>query len=448
MLRVNPYPVHTMSVVPNALDAIPTARADCALAERYAAIRGRSVELARPLSAEDAMLQSMPDASPAKWHLAHTAWFFEQFVLGASPGYQPLNADWHYLFNSYYNSVGPMHTRTQRGVLSRPSLDAVLAYRMQVDARMARGFERGDFELPAQQCIALGLQHEQQHQELLLTDIKHALWCNPLKPVYRDDLAQPTAAKTTPLRWIDGVDGIVEIGAPPWPGAPSMDTQAAFAFDSESPRHRVLLQRHALASRPVTNAEYRAFIDDDGYRTPQHWLSAAWNRVQTEAWHAPLYWEDDHAHAFTLGGMRAIDPNAPVAHVSYFEADAFARWAGARLPTEAEWEHAAAALPVRGNFVEVDVLQPMAGAGAHDGLQQMFGDVWEWTASAYAPYPGFRALPGSLGEYNGKFMCGQQVLRGGSCASPAGHLRASYRNFFYPPDRWQFSGVRLAKDRP
>ena len=435
------------------------------LAERYAAIRGHSVGLAAPLSPEDAMLQSMPDTSPAKWHLAHTTWFFEQFVLGASPGYKPVNADWHFLFNSYYNSVGPMHARTQRGVLSRPSLDDVLGYRMQVDARMARGFERGDFESQAQQCIALGLQHEQQHQELLLTDIKHALWCNPLKPGYRDDLAQPIATNATALRWIDGAEGIVEIGAPTWPGARSMDrcASAQFAFDSESPRHRVLLQRHALASRPVTNAEYRAFIDDDGYRTPEHWLSAAWNRVQTEAWHAPLYWDDDHAQEFTLGGMRAIDPNAPVAHVSYFEADAFARWAGARLPTEAEWEHAAAALPVRGNFVEGHRLHPAGDVEADNdlrqtdlqqtGLQQtdlkqMFGDVWEWTASAYAPYPGFRALPGSLGEYNGKFMCGQQVLRGGSCVSPADHLRASYRNFFYPPDRWQFSGVRLAKDRP
>ena len=432
--------------------ALNAPAASIELAKRYAAVRARSVGLTTPLSPEDAMLQSMPDTSPAKWHLAHTTWFFEQFVLGALPGYKPFNADWHYLFNSYYNSVGPVHARTQRGVLSRPSLDEVLAYRMEVDARMARGFERGDFESQAQQCIALGLQHEQQHQELLLTDIKHALWCNPLKPAYRDDLAQPIATNATPLRWVDGFDGIVEIGAPPWPGAPSMDRcaseQFAFAFDSESPRHRVLLQRHALASRPVTNAEYRAFIDDDGYRTPQHWLSAAWSRVQIEGWQAPLYWDAGHAHEFTLGGMRAIDPNAPVVHVSYFEADAFARWAGARLPTEAEWEHAAAALPVQGNFVEGDVLQPVADAKTHDGLQQMFGDVWEWTASAYAPYPGFRALPGSLGEYNGKFMCGQQVLRGGSCTSPADHLRASYRNFFYPPDRWQFSGLRLAKDRP
>ena len=408
------------------------------------------------------MVQSMPDASPAKWHLAHTTWFFEQFVLGALPGYTPIHADWHFLFNSYYNSVGPMHARTQRGVLSRPSLDQVLAYRLEVDARMTRRFMRGDFELQAQQHIALGLQHEQQHQELLLTDIKHALWCNPLKPAYRDDLAQPLAASIVPVRWIDGSEGIVGMGAPPWPDASSLDRvasgQPGFAFDNESPRHSVLLQPHALASRPVTNAEYRRFIEDDGYRTSALWLSAGWTRAQSEAWHAPLYWDDDLALEFTLGGMRPINPDAPVAHVSYFEADAYARWAGARLPTEAEWEHAASTLPVCGNFVEADLLHPSAEGGTDaisraacvepNDLRQMFGDVWEWTASAYAPYPGFRSLPGALGEYNGKFMCGQQVLRGGSCASSADHLRASYRNFFQPPDRWQFSGLRLAKDRP
>ena len=439
-----------------------TAAAPSELAGRYAAIRGRSVVLAAPLSAEDAMVQSMPDASPAKWHLAHTTWFFEQFVLGALPGYTPIHADWHFLFNSYYNSVGPMHARAQRGVLSRPSLEQVLAYRLEVDARMACRFVRGDFELQAQQRIALGLQHEQQHQELLLTDSKHALWCNPLKPAYRDDLARPLAANPAPLRWIDGSEGIVGMGAPLWPDASSLDRlapgQPTFAFDNESPRHRVLLQPHALASRAVTNAEYRSFIADDGYRTSALWLSAGWMRAQSEAWHAPLYWDDDLAHEFTLGGMRPIDPDAPVAHVSYFEADAFARWAGARLPTEAEWEHAASVLPVRGNFVEADLLHPVADGGADaaaraagvrpNDLRHMFGDVWEWTASAYAPYPGFRTLRGALGEYNGKFMCGQQVLRGGSCISSADHVRASYRNFFQPPDRWQFSGLRLAKDRP
>jgi ergothioneine biosynthesis protein EgtB len=436
-----------------------------ALAARFDAVRARSRRLAAPLSPEDAMVQSMPDASPAKWHLAHTTWFFEQFVLGARPGYAPVNVDWHYLFNSYYNSVGPMHARPRRGLLSRPSLDAVLGYRDAIDARMRDGFVRGDFDTPLRQRIALGLHHEQQHQELLLTDIKHALWCNPLKPAYRDDLAEPQVTEASPLRWIEGAEGVVEIGAPPWPDAD------AFAFDSESPRHRVLLQPHALASRPVINAEYRAFIEDGGYATATLWLSEGWARVQADGWHAPLYWDEDHARVFTLGGLRDLDPQAPVAHLSYFEADAYARWAGARLPTEAEWEHAAEGLPVRGNFVEADHLHPMpcrpdrsegpallaSGEGeeqqilrrAQDDsvqLQQMYGDVWEWTASAYTSYPGFRELPGALGEYNGKFMCGQFVLRGGSCASPRDHLRASYRNFFMPPDRWQFSGLRLAKD--
>ena len=430
------------------------ALAEPELAERYRRVRGRSLALAAPLSPEDAMVQSMPDASPAKWHLAHTTWFFEQFVLGRRAGYAPVNVHWNYLFNSYYNGVGPMHARLQRGLLSRPTLAEVLAYRHEVDARMARAFERGDladdpFTDDVARRITLGLQHEQQHQELLLTDIKHALSCNPLKPAYRENLARSLVTAASEMRWIDGFEGIGEIGAPRWPEArPRSMEQAGFAFDCESPRHRVLLQPHALANRPVSNAEFRDFIDDGGYRTPALWLSEGWARAQAEGWHAPLYWDDDHAHAFTLRGICAIDPHAPVVHVSYYEADAYARWAGARLPTEAEWEHAAATRPMRGNFVEADVLQPTAPVSNDRELQQMFGDVWEWTASAYTPYPGFRALPGVLGEYNGKFMCGQQVLRGGSCVSPAEHLRASYRNFFHPPDRWQFSGLRLAKDRP
>ncbi|MGI8561113.1 MAG: ergothioneine biosynthesis protein EgtB [Luteimonas sp.] len=412
-----------------------------ALAARFDAVRAHSLQLAAPLSPEDAMVQSMPDASPAKWHLAHTTWFFEQFVLGTRPGYAPVNADWHYLFNSYYNSVGPMHARPRRGLLSRPSLEQVLDYRHQIDARMRDGFRRGDFDASLRQRITLGLHHEQQHQELLLTDIKHALCCNPAKPAYRDDLVDPPTTPASPLQWIEGAEGVVEIGAPPWPGA------EAFAFDSESPRHQVLLRPHALASRPVSNAEYRTFIDDGGYASATLWLSEGWARLQADAWHAPLYWDEEHAREFTLGGQRAIDPQAPVAHLSYFEADAYARWAGARLPTETEWEHAAASLPVRGNFVETGLLHPGAEAEAGEGLRQMYGDVWEWTASAYTPHPGFRELPGALGEYNGKFMCGQFVLRGGSCASPCDHLRASYRNFFMPPDRWQFSGLRLARDR-
>ncbi|MGV8922270.1 MAG: ergothioneine biosynthesis protein EgtB [Thermomonas sp.] len=417
---------------------------DASLDARYRSVRSRTRALAAPLSPEDATVQSMDDTSPSKWHLAHTTWFFEQFVLGMRDGYRAVQDDWDYLFNSYYNSVGPMHARPQRGLLTRPGLAQVISYRDEIDARMARGFERGDFDDEALQRIMLGLQHEQQHQELLLTDIKHAFSRSPLRPAYREDLKHVgggMAASPVPLRWITGSEGVVEIGAPVWP------EHQDFAFDSETPRHRVLLQPHALASRPVSNAAYREFIDDGGYRNPNLWMSEGWARVQDEAWTHPLYWDDECDREFTLGGMRAIDPDAPVSHLSYYEADAFARWAGARLPTEAEWEHAAATLPVRGNFVEDDALHPQA-CEQGGGLQQMFGDVWEWTSSAYMPYPRFRTLPGALGEYNGKFMCGQWVLRGGSCASPGDHLRASYRNFFHPPSRWQFSGLRLAKDLP
>jgi len=388
------------------------------------------------------MMQSMADASPAKWHLAHTTWFFERFVLAARASYRAVDGGWERLFNSYYQSVGPMHPRAQRGLLSRPGLAEVLGYREEIDTRIARAFERGDLDGEQRQRIELGLHHEQQHQELLLTDIKHALWCNPLKPAYRDDLA-PVRGDARPLHWLPAAETVVEIGAPAWPTAGT-----GFAYDIESPRHRVLMPAHALASRPVSNAEYRAFIDDGGYRAPMLWLSEGWNRINAEGWRRPLYWDDDLEREFTLGGVRAIDPAAPVCHLSYFEADAFARWAGARLPTEVEWENAAAQVPVEGNFVEDDVLHPASADSALDHYtpQQLFGDVWEWTSSAYAAYPGFREMPGALGEYNGKFMCGQQVLRGGSCASARDHLRASYRNFFYPPDRWQFSGLRLARD--
>ena len=435
----------TSPVLPGTAASMDRAAESKPPAVRYHDVRARTQALAAPLSPEDATVQSMDDTSPSKWHLAHTTWFFEQFVLGMRDAYRAVHEDWDYLFNSYYNSVGPMHARPHRGLLTRPGLAQVLAYRDEIDARIARGFERGDFDGEAQQRITLGLHHEQQHQELLLTDIKHAFSCNPLRPAYRDDLQRRSgvtvAASLPSLAWIAGSEGLVEIGAPAWPA------HQAFAFDSETPRHHVLLHSHALANRPVSNAEYRGFIDDGGYRDAGVWMSEGWSQVQDEAWAHPLYWDDDCDREFTLGGMRAIDPNAPVSHLSYYEADAFARWAGARLPTEAEWEHAAATRPVRGNFVDSDALHPQAGEDG-DGLQQMFGDVWEWTSSAYMPYPRFRTLPGALGEYNGKFMCGQWVLRGGSCASPADHLRASYRNFFHPPDRWQFSGLRLAKDLP
>ena len=409
------------------------------LAVRFDRVRARSRALAAPLSPEDAQVQSMEDCSPAKWHLAHTTWFFERFVLAARDGYVPFDADFDFLFNSYYQSVGTMHARPQRGLVTRPRLSRVLEYREAIDARMRDRLERDDLDAHARQVLLLGTHHEQQHQELLLTDIKHAFWCNPLNPAYRDDL--PLAAgRETPVEWVESDERIVEVGAPAWPHA------SAFAYDNESPRHRVLVPAHALASRPVSNAEYRAFIEDGGYRNAGLWMSEGFARVQREGWARPLYWDEDLQREFTLGGMRDIDPHAPVCHISYFEVDAYARWAGVRLPTEFEWESAANGHAVDGHFAEdAGGLHPRA-ATAGRGLRQLFGDVWEWTSSAYMPYPGFRPLPGSLGEYNGKFMCGQWVLRGGSCATPPAHVRASYRNFFYPPDRWQFSGLRLARD--
>ncbi len=393
------------------------------------------MDLCAQLSAEDLQLQSMPDASPGKWHLAHTTWFFEQFVLGRDPAYQPRDPAWNYLFNSYYQSVGPMHARPRRGMLSRPSLDQVRDYRHRIDEAVGVLLERED-DVELATLVELGLQHEQQHQELLLTDIKHAFWCNPLKPAYRAPIALPEAANAVPLRFVEGGDDIVEIG----------HRGEGFAFDNETPRHRVLLHPHALANRLVTNGEYLVFVHEGGYREPGLWLSDGWATVQREGWQHPIYWQDDLASEFTLAGVRALDPKEPVCHLSYYEAEAFARWAGGRLPTEAEWESAAQAVAVRGNLQDEGRYQPCA-ASAGDGLLQLYGDVWEWTASPYVSYPGFRPLPGALGEYNGKFMCGQQVLRGGSCATPRDHLRASYRNFFPPQARWQFAGLRLGQDR-
>lgn len=410
-----------------------------ALLFRYQSVRATSLALAAPLSAEDAMVQSMPDASPAKWHLAHTTWFFERFVLATQDGYQAIEPAWDVLFNSYYQSIGPMHPRPQRGLLSRPTLPAVLGYRLQADDRIERALTAGDLDEDAQRRIVVGLHHEQQHQELLLTDIKHALWCNPLRPAYREDLRVATAP-AAPLQWIARDEQLGHVGAPAWPEA------VGFAFDNESPRHRVLVPAHALASRPVNNAEYRAFIDAGGYRDPALWLSDGWALASAAGWSHPLYWEADLEHEFTLAGMRALDPDAPVCHLSQYEADAFARWAGARLPTETEWETQAATQPLRGNFLDNDALHPQPARKPSAPLQQLFGDVWEWTSSAYLPYPGFQPMAGSLGEYNGKFMSGQSVLRGGSCATPRDHVRASYRNFFHAQDRWQFSGVRLARD--
>lgn len=405
------------------------------ISDAYRAVRARSCALAAPLSAEDACVQSMPDASPAKWHLAHTSWFFERFVLAAhAPGYREFHERFEYLFNSYYFTVGQMHLRPRRGLITRPSLTEVLDYRAHVDAAVAKLLEREQGNPELEFLVVLGMHHEQQHQELLLTDIKHLFAQNPLLPAYVERPG-PVADDAAPLRWIRGGAGLVEVG----------HAGEGFAFDNETPRHRVLLGEHSLASRLVTNAEYREFIDAGGYAEPALWLSDGWSTVVAEDWNRPLYWQEDLAQEFTLAGLGPIQPDAPVAHLSYYEADAFARWAGARLPTEFEWEAAAAGARRDGNFAGSGVFHPRPASHA-EGLQQLFGDAWEWTASPYAPYPGFRPLAGSLGEYNGKFMCSQMVLRGGSCATPAGHVRPSYRNFFYPGQRWQFSGLRLARD--
>lgn len=410
-----------------------TVHTDDAVA-RFMRIRRQTLALCTGLSAEDLQVQSMPDASPGKWHLAHTTWFFEQFVLGPEPAYRPPDPAWHYLFNSYYESIGPMHARPQRGLLSRPTLGEIRDYRARIDEAIGERLVHGVApELAAR--IELGLQHEQQHQELLLTDIKHMLSCNPLLPAYHQTPG-PVPSRTAHLRFLPGRQGPVDIG----------HQGGGFAYDNETPRHTTWLSSHALANRPVTNAEYLAFVRDGGYQEAGLWLSDGWALVQREAWRRPLYWQEDLASEFTLAGVCALDPHAPLCHVSYFEADAFARWAGARLPTEAEWEDAAAQLPIRGNFQDDLRFHPTA-APLGDGLLQMYGDVWEWTASPYVSYPGFKPLAGALGEYNGKFMNGQWVLRGGSCATPRDHIRASYRNFFPPHARWQFAGIRLGQDR-
>ncbi|MEO8808826.1 MAG: ergothioneine biosynthesis protein EgtB [Rhodanobacter sp.] len=412
-----------------------TSSACTAVVSHFQRVRQRTLELCTGLGAEDMLLQSMPDASPTKWHLAHSTWFFEQFVLARDPAWKPLDPAWNYLFNSYYHTIGPMHDRPHRGLLSRPSVDEVLGYRHRVEDAVLTLLARDD-DPELATLVGLGLQHEQQHQELMLTDIKHAFWCNPLQPAYRDPIMLSPASEVVPLRFVEGREGIAEIG----------HRGEGFAFDNETPRHRELLHPHALANRLVTNAEYLAFVREGGYREPGLWLSDGWAVVQREGWQHPIYWQHDLASEFTLAGVRALDPREPVCHLSYFEADAFARWAGARLPTEAEWETAAQDVAIDGNLQDSARYQPQA-ATAGEGLLQLYGDVWEWTASPYVSYPGFRPLPGALGEYNGKFMCGQWILRGGSCATPRDHLRASYRNFFPPHARWQFAGLRLGQDR-
>jgi len=380
----------------------------------------------------------MDDASPVKWHLAHTTWFFETFILERwQPQYRPFHADFRVLFNSYYQTVGRQHPRPQRGLLSRPTLEEVLAYRRHVDRHLQELLSPGA-DHGAELCasVELGLHHEQQHQELIVTDIKHMLSCNPLHPVYRER-SESSAGESVALVWSSHAGGVHEIG----------HEGHGFCFDNEEPRHRVIVEPFELASRLTTNGEFLEFVADGGYERPELWLSDAWSVLQARAWRAPLYWERQGAgwFAMTLAGLRRLRPDEPVCHVSYYEADAFARWAGARLPTEAEWEVAAAGVPVTGNFAESGWLHPTP-APQTEGPAQLFGDVWEWTQSPYVPYPGYRPPAGALGEYNGKFMCNQLVLRGGSCATPSSHIRATYRNFFPPEARWQFSGIRLARD--
>jgi ergothioneine biosynthesis protein EgtB len=427
------------------------------LRDGFHQVRNFTNSLCVDLEPEDCVVQSMPDVSPTKWHLAHTTWFFETFILKKFvPGYRAEIPEYAYLFNSYYNAAGDMHRRDLRGLISRPTVSEAQRYRASIDSHVDDLLSNADEQLldDIEPLLVLGVHHEQQHQELLITDIKHVFAQNPLYPVYRPNLGgavrHPDAAARHPCQFIDFEHAMVQIG----------HDGRGFAYDNEVPRHQALVSSFALASRPVTNGEYIAFIEDDGYRRPEFWLSLGWMTVNEQRWDAPLYWRkcDGRWWNFTLSGFRLVDESEPVTHISYFEADAYANWSGARLPTEFEWERAASSCPIEGNFVETELFHPTAAApkafGAVSGdkatrhlcLNQMFGDVWEWTRSAYSPYPGYRAAPGALGEYNGKFMCNQYVLRGGSCATSRTHIRRTYRNFFQPEKRWQFTGIRLARD--
>ena len=406
------------------------------LLSRYHRIRAQTEALCQPLATEDYCIQSMPDVSPPKWHLGHTTWFFETFLLSLyEQDYRPYHPGYDYLFNSYYETVGTPYPRSRRGLLSRPTVEEIYNYRAHTDAAMTRLIEN---ETPEWNEIAkrvlLGLQHEQQHQELLLTDIKHIYAINPLQLAYA--LVAPVESSNAPeLSWIKYSGDLISIG----------HSGEGFAFDNELPKHRVYLDDYVLASRPVSNGEYLAFIQNGGYECPEYWLSDGWRIVNEQAWRAPLYWQQHGGQwwSMTLNGLLPINLQEPVCHVSYYEADAYARFAGSRLPSEAEWERAACEIPVSGNFMESGRLHPAPTDDTIDSAQ-FYGDVWEWTCSNYAPYPGYRTLPGALGEYNGKFMCNQMVLRGGSCVTPQSHVRPSYRNFFPPESRWQFSGIRLA----
>ena len=421
------------------LDAYPT-RAEGLLA-RFHRVRNFTTGLCANLEPEDLVVQSMPDVSPTKWHLAHTTWFFETFILKKFvPGYRPEVPQYAYLFNSYYNAAGDMHRRDLRGLISRPTVKEAQRYRSSIDSHIDDLLSNAAEKLldEIEPILILGIHHEQQHQELLVTDIKHVFAQNPLYPVFREQKIGIVPTQTTPMNFLDFEEKTVEVG----------HDGRGFAYDNESPRHRALIPAFSLASRPVTNGEYIAFINDNGYGRAELWLSLGWMTVNEQHWQSPLYWvkRDGKWWNFTLSGFRSVDENEPVTHVSYFEADAYANWAGARLPTEFEWERAAAKIDVEGNFVESEIFHPRPTLASAEDLHQMFGDVWEWTRSAYAPYPGYRAAPGALGEYNGKFMCNQYVLRGGSCATSRSHIRRTYRNFFQPEKRWQFTGIRLARD--
>ena len=422
--------------------AAPGSDVRSSLLERFREVRSFSQRLCETLSPEDYVVQSMPDVSPTKWHLAHTSWFFETFVLKVwMPRYRSEIPQYAYLFNSYYNAAGDMHRRDLRGLISRPTVAETFRFRTSIDQSVCELLENADDSLLAEiePVLVLGLHHEQQHQELLVTDIKHVFAQNPLYPVFREAKEGEKAEVAAPhFVEFDEVTALI--------GHEGED----FSYDNEGPRHRELVPAFSLASRPITNGEYLAFIEADGYARSEFWLSLGWTTVNEQRWQAPLYWEkrDGKWWNFTLSGFRPINESEPVTHVSHFEADAYANWAGARLPTEFEWEHAANGLPMEGNFVDEERFHPRAAppASGANGLQQMFGDVWEWTRSAYLPYPGYRVAAGALGEYNGKFMCNQMVLRGGSCATSQSHIRRTYRNFFQPEKRWQFTGIRLARD--
>jgi ergothioneine biosynthesis protein EgtB len=434
----------------DALSSSPADRVE-RLRDRFHQIRKFTNALCIGLEPEDCVVQSMPDVSPTKWHLAHTTWFFETFLLKKFvPGYRAEIPEYAYLFNSYYNAAGDMHRRDLRGLISRPTVSQAQRYRASVDSHIDDLLSNPDESLldEIEPILILGIHHEQQHQELLITDIKHVFAQNPLYPVFRQRNRDVAANGSTPIRFIDFDETVTAIG----------HDGDGFAYDNEAPRHKALVPAFSLATRPVTNGEYIAFIEDNGYSRPAFWLSLGWMTVNEQRWNAPLYWTKREGTwwNFTLSGLRPVDQSEPLTHVSYFEADAYANWAGARLPTEFEWERAALSCPIEGNFVETEMFHPVPATVAsavsaerpeqHRHLVQIFGDVWEWTRSAYSPYPGYRAVPGALGEYNGKFMCNQYVLRGGSCATSRTHIRPTYRNFFQPEKRWQFTGIRLARD--